>query len=217
MPSHKDIADPQVKSKFCELAARKKYGLDKNARKYVRYMGHRSGFEYLLCYCGSTGKELVRHTDYAADHVGLPKKHLVRAEEKNSRLVLHHNHPQNMSLSSVDIQHLLGRQGMVEIFAHAHDGSWYWAESLRKRGALGMAKYGDIAIVDAYCVLAGYGIYLDPRLAAHFLNLALDRVGAVVYKFGLSSSILASLGQVSMQRREWLLNFVTEAIRKERQ
>ncbi len=49
------------------------------------------------------------------------------------------------------------------------------------------------------------------------LNRALDQVGAIVCKYELSPSILASLGQVSEQRQEWLLDFVTEAIRKERQ
>ena len=213
---HQGIVNPEVKSDFCELAPRKKFSLVKIARKYVRFMGHRTGFEHLLCYCGTTGKELVRHTDRAVDRVGLPKRHLIRAKLKRSRLVLHYNHPQSMSLSSVDIQHLLARRGMVEIFAHGHDGSWYWAESLRKRSALDMARCGDIALVDAYYVLAQHGIFIDERLAPHFLNRALDQVGAIVYKYDLSPSILASLGQVSEQRQEWLLDFLTDAIRKER-
>jgi|GEM_PF-3712993 len=217
MSAQKDIADPEVISDFCELTPRKKYILDKNARKYVRFMGMQSGFEHLLCYCGITGKELVRHTERKSDRVGLPKRHLARAKVKRSRLVLHHNHPQSMSLSAIDVQHLLARRGMVEIFAHGHDGSWYWAESLRKRNALDMAKYGDIAIVDAVSILAANHIFFDERLAPHFVNRALDRVGAIVYKFQLSTSILASLGQISEARQEWLLDFISDAIRQERQ
>lgn len=79
-----------------------------------------------------------------------------------------------------------------------------------------MARCGDIALVDAYYVLAQHGIFIDERLAPHFLNRALDQVGAIVYKYDLSPSILASLGQVSEQRQEWLLDFLTDAIRKER-
>lgn len=217
MSAQKDIADPEVKSDFCELIPREKFILDKNARKYVRFMGIKSGFEHLLCYCGVTGKELVRHTERKIDRVGLPRRHLAKAKVKRSRLVLHHNHPRSMSLSSVDVQHLLARRGMVEIFAHGHDGSWYWAESLRKRNALDMAKYGDIAMGDAYNILAENRIFIDEMLAPHFLNIALDQVGAIVYKFQLSTSMLASVRQISEERQEWLLDFVTDAIRKERQ
>lgn len=42
---HQGIVNPEVKSDFCELAPRKKFSLDKIARKYVRFMGHRTGFE----------------------------------------------------------------------------------------------------------------------------------------------------------------------------
>lgn len=212
-----NVSDPRVKSDLCGLAPKAKFHQDKNARRYVRSMGRRTGFEHLLCYCGNTGKEWVRHSDRAVDRVGLPRRHLAQAKSRGGRLVIHHNHPQDMSLSPVDIQHLVARPGMVEIFAHGHDGSWYWAESLRRRDGHDMVKHGATALLKAFRQLTARGSPLSEELAPHLLNLALDHSGIIVYKFELSPSMLASMASVSEERKRWLLDCVKEAIRKERQ
>ena len=212
----RDVADPKVLSRLCRMLSKVKFERDKGGRRYVCSMGRRSGFEHLLCYCGETGEELVRHSDRAVDRVGLPRRHLARAKIRGGRLVIHHNHPQNMSLSLVDIQHLVARAGVMELFAHGHDGSWYWAESLRKRDGRDMVDHGANALLKAFRQLAARGVQLDEELAPHLLNLALDYSGIIVYKFELSPSMSRSVATVSDERKAWLLDCVKEALRKER-
>lgn len=217
MFNSRNIAEPEVKSRLCGLAAIVKFHKDKVARCYVCSMGRRTGFEHLLCYCGETGNELVRHSDRAPDRVGLPKRHLMQAKSRGGRLVIHHNHPQDMSLSLVDILHLVSRPGMMELFAHGHDGSWYWAESHRRRDGHDMVLHGANALVKAYRQLATRGSPLREELAPHLLNLALDYSGIIMYKFQLGQSMITSVASVSEDRKNWLLDCVKEAIRKERQ
>lgn len=213
----KSVADANVSSELCRLPPHYKFAQDRRARRYVLRMGRRSGFEHLLCYCGESGKEIVRHTDKEKDAVGLPRRHLAKAYSRGGRLIIHHNHPQSMSLSPVDIQHLVARQGLVEIFAHGHDHSWYWATSGRRRDSLDMVKHGEIAFVKAAKRLRRQGVLLRDEWMPHLFNLALDHSGIIKYKFGLSPTLSADLAQVAPRDSLELLDCVKQAIRKERQ
>jgi hypothetical protein len=217
MSGLKSVTDPIVSSELCRLGLRTKSLQDKSARRYVLAMGRRTGCEHLLCYCGDSGKELVRHSDREVDRVGLPRRHLAKAKSRGSRLVIHHNHPQSMSLSPVDIQHLVARQGLVEIFAHGHDQSWYWAASGRKRDGLDMVRHGETAFVKAAKAMRRQGVVLKDAWMPHFFNLALDHSGIITYKFGLSPAMSADMAQVTSADSTMLLDCVKHAIGKERQ
>jgi hypothetical protein len=217
MSALRDVPKPEVKSDLCELAPHKKFLLDSDARKYVRKMGLRSGFEHLICYCGRTGQVQVRWSDREVDTVKLPEKYLKRAKARGNRLVIHHNHPGSMSLSRADVAHLVERKGMIEVFAHAHDGSWYWAESRKKRNAADMVHCAYVAMNKASLYVSQrYNIAYDEALAPHLVNVALDRVGAIRYRFELSPSILAYLGQIPQAQQDWFIKSVADATRKER-
>lgn len=210
------VPDPKVRSVLCSLTAIAKFKQDKTARKYVWTMGNRSGFEHLLCYCGATGKVFVRRSDRQVDRVGLSRKCLAHAKSRGGRLVVHHNHPRDMSLSLVDIKHLVSRPGTAEMFAHGHDGSWYWAESCGKRDGLDMIGHGDTALFKAVKKLYERNTPLNEVCAPHIFNRALDKAGIIVYKYELSPSMSATMSQISDQLMSWLVDYVCDAIRKER-
>ena len=80
-----------------------------------------------------------------------------------------------------------------------------------------MVLHGANALVKAYRQLAARGSPLREELAPHLLNLALDYSGIIMYKFQLGQSMITSVASVSEYRKNWLLDCVKEAIRKERQ
>lgn len=210
------IAEPEVRSNLCSLPTVAKFSQDRRARHFVLSMGKRTGFEHLYCYCGNTGKDLVKHTDRAVDNVGLPKRHLVNSKRRGNRLVLHHNHPRGFSLSTVDIRHLIERPGLVEVFAHGHDGSWYWAESQRRKEGIIMLQHGEIALIKGLKALQRRGVHVEQALPSHFLNLALDRAKILVYKYYLSPSKLAELAKIPAKDTDELLQSIYTAIINER-
>ncbi len=217
MRAQKKLTGPRLRADLCSLNAQLKYERDAHSRQYVLGMGRRSGFEHLTCYCGATGRHLVRHTDRAPDSVCLPKAQLMRAKQRRERIIFHHNHPQGLSLSVVDVRHLVERPGLLEVFAHGHDGSWYWATSRRVRDGLDMVSHGEKAFIKAAKFLRRQGIVFKEELAPHLFNLALDHADIIRYKYGLSESKAADVATVPKESELWLLDSVKSAIQKERQ
>ncbi|MFJ3056818.1 hypothetical protein [Herbaspirillum sp. NPDC087042] len=210
------VSSPRVKADLCLLASELKFSRDAHSRHYVLAAGRRSGFEHLVCYCGKNGKLVVRHTDRAVDCVGLPRLHLARAKTKRERLVIHHNHPSGLALSVADVRHLLERPGLLEIFAHGHDGSWYWATSRRIRDGVEMIQHGELAFIKGIRSLGARGVFFNEALGPHLFNVALERAGMIRYRYELSNAVEDRLKSVSKLHAIWLFDLVKKTIEKAR-
>lgn len=101
-----------------------KAALDFEARAYVLERGRASGIEQLVGFDQRTGEQTDRPTG-TSNFVAFTPLMLRWMADKKRRLVMHHNHPSSSSFSVPDINETHRNPGVVELWAHGHNGSSY--------------------------------------------------------------------------------------------
>ncbi|MTW21034.1 hypothetical protein [Allochromatium palmeri] len=120
------------------------------------------------------------------DRVQIPNDWVAALSERPRRFVLHHNHPDSVSLSLRDVSQL-SKKGIAEIVADGHDGSWFAAqpgENMSRFEAVLSAV--DSAMFKAVREAQRRGASLS-GVEAHIVNMALQRAGIIGYRFELSA------------------------------
>ncbi|MDR3213515.1 MAG: hypothetical protein LBT71_06310 [Azoarcus sp.] len=159
-------------------------GLDRNATRYVLARGHKDGKEHLYAYDAKTGKNVIQNTTNSRNAVTLPARVSTMLDTPGAAMVLHHNHPDSVSLSPRDLG-FLARPGGHRVVAHGHDGSMFSAAK-----GDGVARL-EIAINAARAEIRSQartrGIDLGDWLP-HLVNMSLSRAGIIRYNFSLAPS-----------------------------
>ncbi|GHT96746.1 hypothetical protein AGMMS49545_22590 [Betaproteobacteria bacterium] len=155
--------------------------LDRSARAYVVKQGAESMFEHLAVYDAVSGKNIARYTSGESVKVDFPANVSRMLDDPNAALVLHHNHPNSLSLSSKDLSHLT-RPGGYRVVAHGRDGALFSAIKGAEISKLAQAVEAAQVELDRQIVLASQRRLLLGGFEAHIMNLALDRAGVIKYQ-----------------------------------
>ena len=110
----------------------------------------------------------------------MPKSLSELTYQRGGQLVLLHNHPDSVSLSTRDLL-ILARPGVTRVTAYGQAGAWFAAGKGTKISKL--AKVLEAAKIELYWqirLLAEFRIY-PIGIEAHILNLALHRAGIIHY------------------------------------
>jgi len=122
---------------------------DGDARAYVLGNGRKTGNEYLYAYDLITAKVLATHTDGKSNAVGTPNYLEFWLIDKERKIVVHHNHPNNASPSISDVMSVSSYSGIDAAFIHDHDGSFYKMQPLQRgnieKATKAMSKAARIA------------------------------------------------------------------------
>ncbi|GHT80966.1 hypothetical protein AGMMS49960_03630 [Betaproteobacteria bacterium] len=157
-----------------------------DARAYVVGEGKRTGYEYLAIHDEATGKELGRFTSADSEQVAIPEEVKKVWDNKDAALVLQHNHPGSVSLSSPDLAHL-SHVGVSRVVAYGHDGSSFAATRGADIGRMEQViEAAKNARAQQLALLMQRGLTLT-GFDAHLLNMALDRAGIIRYESKLDA------------------------------
>lgn len=199
----------------------------KEARDEMLREGTRTGHEWMRCYTEG-GDDLGVTTSGKRSSVGFTAAMRVAIMTEDRRVVAHHNHPSNTSLSGADIECLGYYPGLVEIVAHGHQGSFYAA----RRGAAGGGMRGKKSRLStaykaastnlqrrlsALLDLAGGPMAVEEAgvVHAHLVMLALEQASMVEYRYELRGAISTAM----FKHRDLLASLVREvatALRRKR-
>lgn len=117
-----------VPSVAVETVATRNTRLDAEAKTYVVNAGKKDGKEHLVAIDTKTGKELVRVDSPLKSQVSWGKELTELGKNPENDIVIHHNHPSHgLSFSDSDLD-FERSPGMKGIWAHAHNGTSYYAE-----------------------------------------------------------------------------------------
>ncbi len=92
--------------------------------RYVVGNGERTGHEYFMAYDLDTGRVVGRRTDHQPNRVS-PGRALLALSDPQRRIVVTHNHPQNLPPSFADIAQFLLQPGRHTSVVLTQDGSRY--------------------------------------------------------------------------------------------
>ena len=159
--------------------------LDGDARAWVLGEGRKTGLEHLLVYDSETGRVLGQAKG-EPNRVRPPEKVLTVLDDRNASLVLHHNHPDSVSLSPADLA-ILTRAGVVRVVAHGHDGSIYEAMHGKHMYALARALEGMSGVFKERLQEIERRRIDTLGIRAHIRNLALHEAGMIRYRAVLAA------------------------------
>ncbi|MDR3352768.1 MAG: phage head morphogenesis protein [Zoogloeaceae bacterium] len=170
---------PEPTPETFELIAPEKMAkLDGDARTYVLNRG-KDGFEYAVAYDARTGKIIKKGTSGLKGKVGIPNKY---TQDRNMRIVAHHNHPSASSLSLSDLYDMLSQRGVIRVVVHGADGSQFSATKGKNIGYLAkVAEAASEASATQIARLAQHGLHV-PLEEQHLRNTALSRAGIIEYE-----------------------------------
>jgi hypothetical protein len=94
--------------------------LGEQAQAYVLSEGRRDGVEYLLAV--DEAGHVIANSRGQARATGLTLDLLLAMMDERRSVVIHHNHPNDTSLSVPDLAHL-SMLGLSSVWAHGHDGT----------------------------------------------------------------------------------------------
>ena len=158
--------------------------IDAEEREYCVTKGKATGVEHLVAYDTKTGQNLARKKGQKSA-VTLPQELVDAISNPDNAIVLHHNHPSSSSFSTVDLALLSRFPGASAIWAHAHNGSSFYAE----RGATpfkeATAKALSASVQGKLQNLLNRSVisYDDAVLMTHHLTwMAVHDLGQIVYK-----------------------------------
>lgn len=157
--------------------------IDARERAYVLDKGKATGVEHLVAYDDTTGAILERKKGKKSS-VSFSQELVAALANPANRIVLHHNHPGSSSLSYQDLKVVTGQPGAKAIWAHAHNGSSFYAEP----GKLALKKATVDAISNALLKalqklinLGAVKIEDAQLLHNHLTWLAVHEVGQIKY------------------------------------
>lgn len=122
-----------------EIDSKVTLGMGKNdgdARAYVLGNGRRTGHEYLYAYDATSGKVLAMHTDNLPNGVNMPDSLKVVLNEKGRNIMVHHNHPNDLPPSAMDIDSVGKYPGLISAFVHGNGGVSYKIVPLQRGNVL---------------------------------------------------------------------------------
>ena len=161
--------------------------LERQARDYVLAKGRQTGNEHLLAFNGDGN--VIADREGTKGHISLPKE----TQDPAQQITVHHNHPQNLPLSSDDIE-ALADPGLETLWAHGHGGTVTNAtptDAARERIAThnGALKDALAAARNALYLPIGYTIqsgkislHDGDRLYAEARNRMLHDAGVITYE-----------------------------------
>ncbi|GHU21442.1 hypothetical protein AGMMS50243_19160 [Betaproteobacteria bacterium] len=155
--------------------------LDGSARAFVVGKGRTTGKEYLAIYDEGTGKEVGRYGSGLDNEVGTPKALEPLFLDRDSALVLLHNHADSRSLSKQDLMQLT-YPGVKRVVAYGHDRKSVF--SATKGAEIDLLPQVKEAAAEECAnqldLLLRRGLNME-GLEAHLLNLGLERAGIIHY------------------------------------
>jgi len=168
------------------LAAKRIAKTEGDAQKWLLAQGKANGFENLVAIDAKTGKEIGRFEGNSHTRVTLPDDISKRTFERGEQLVLLHNHPAqvplstSVSLSTIDLL-ILERVGVTKAMAYGKAGAWFAAEKGAEMGRLaGILEAAQVELDKQIYLLNKRGIDTS-GMTAHIRNLALARAGIINY------------------------------------
>jgi N12 class adenine-specific DNA methylase len=169
--------------------------LGRQAQAHVIERGRRTGLEHMVAF--DEGGNVLANGHGSHHDIEVPANLIAALDNPKSRIVVHHNHPSDGSLSTVDISQL-ARPGLAAIWAHGHNGMVSRAsltEYARQRFAndstdnfrKALYRLSDI-VGDSFLAplrKAVDGGLITPKRGDHLygymLGLALHRAGVIDY------------------------------------
>jgi hypothetical protein len=173
------------------------------ARDWVWTRGRETGNEHLAAYDDEAGHVSYAGTSDMPDAVSLPDEVM----RPGANLIIHHNHPADRGLSSLDIA-ALSYPGVARIVAHTHDGDVFsaeltpaakeWVRQIGDQGEAFRALNRATAAAANPISEALYGAFQSGRLsredglrAEHdLLGRALDAAGIIHYASSRDAGLL---------------------------
>ena len=165
--------------------------LDGDAKAWVVGQGKITNTEHAVIYDANTGREIGRSSSVERERVMIPARAAALLDDRSVALVIHHNHPDSLSLSAVDLG-LLTRDGVVRVTAHGHDGATFSAtrgQNISLLTAMQMVAKKESRRQFAEAAMRGLNL---TGLEAHLINLALHQLEAISYSFSLDVQRLES-------------------------
>lgn len=166
--------------------------IDLECADLVLTRGRRDGFEHLSGYETTTGRRIGPRTDRKAGAILFPSALIADLNDRENRVVLHHNHPSSQALSPTDLRQVLAFPGLAALFAHGHDGSSYAVE----RGAIRLGERGvqdaEVQVAKAFREAVGDGrLHRDNAKAfyCHAIAILLTKRGVINYGYQFSRVI----------------------------
>lgn len=189
----------QQADEAADVAARLEEAYE-GARREVLAHGAKTKREGYVAYRADTGEEFDRNMDGKSAAVEFTPKTVKAIADKDSRLVLHHNHPSDSSLSPQDLFMGAKYEGLEAVIAHGHAGSSYEATAFFRRMTLDDIRGIDKATKDAAFEWATnnnapQGFLADNLndLHYHIVNEALSAAGFFRYRAVLNADKAARL------------------------
>lgn len=158
--------------------------LEGDAKAYVLGNGQKTGFEHMVAIDLLTGKRLARGTSHDPGRVHLPDEVTRLANDPAQKIAYYHNHPDSYSLSPSDLAVMGKRNGLFQVTAYGHDGSWFRAERRDFREFNMVLDATKHEIWQQTGLARKRGLFLE-SLEAHLINLALARAEIINYQFHL--------------------------------
>lgn len=174
--------------------------INKDARDSVMRNGKRDGVEFLLAIDADTAQQATRGSRGGRSHVNFSEDLIRIISDPNRRIIGHHNHPSSSSLSFADIRAVKENPGLIEVWAHGHNGNRFGAMSVRPdfeqrhydrvRGQIRQRIQSEIWAYFPNATDAQKKRFMDAAnvLDSHFTNLALSRHGFFEYKATLDAN-----------------------------
>jgi hypothetical protein len=119
---------------------------------------------------------------------------------RRENIVIHHNHPDDLSLSAQDILVLFKYPGLVQVLAHGHQGSYFSAEKVK----INIDFLAGNVLLDALSIRlkklmrrfsTEFQAGLFNGVQAHMINNALAKHGLINYNFGLRPHVVKIIKQ----------------------
>ena len=146
----------------------------------LRRGGKANGFENAVAIDAKSGKEIERFEGLYPGHFAMPEALSKLTYQRGGQLVLLHNHPASVSLSTRDLR-ILARPGVKKITAYGQAGAWFAADKGVEIGRLAQAlEAANEELATQLHLLKKRWINTD-GIEAHIRNLALARAGIIHY------------------------------------
>ncbi len=149
----------------------------------------------------------VEWVEGARDRVDLSPEMLDILRDPARRIGVVHNHPDSAALSSVDLEQLEKRPGLVRVVAVGHDGSLFRATDPRPGLGHTANRLWQLATLRINEQAAGLDMNAPAmqRLASHAATSALDRAGYVNYAHAIAGGSRVNLMRFGEDRMEQLI------------
>ncbi len=164
--------------------------LEGDAKAYVVGQGKKDGNEHLYAYDLTNGRVLARSTSNQREAVAVPAELTKLASDPTQQIAYHHSHPDNFSLSLMDLNLLDLRPGLVSVTAHGHDGSRYQVARGDMQNFKAIVSAADSEMIKQVDFAQRRGLPIA-GIDAHLVNLALAAEGVIQYQFTLSPALSA--------------------------